>query len=47
MNDFKKAKNEVSASTSEDGLAIAELRKWNQMYGEGGNRKKETLSYFV
>jgi len=47
MADFKKAKAEISASTSEDGLAIAELRKWNELYGEGGNRKKETLSYFV
>lgn len=47
LGDFKKAKEEISASTSEDGQAIAELRKWNDLYGEGGSRKKTTLSYFV
>jgi len=35
MADFEKAKREVRASVSEDAFAIAELRKWNEMYGEG------------
>jgi len=47
ISDFEKAKKEVSASVSEDAHSIAELRKWNEMYGEGGSRKKTTLSYYV
>jgi len=46
MSDFKKALSEISASVSENAFAIAELRKWNEIFGEGGNRKKPTLSYF-
>lgn len=45
--DFKKAKTEVSASVSEDAFTIAELRKWNQQFGEGGKGNKCTLSYFT
>lgn len=47
MKDFKKALTEVSASTSEDAVSISELRKWNELYGEGGNRRKTPLSYYV
>lgn len=47
MKDFQHAKEEISASVSEDTLAISELRKWNDLYGEGGSRKKTTLSYYV
>lgn len=47
IKDFKKALNEVSASTSEDALSISELRKWNELYGEGGNRRKSALSYYM
>lgn len=47
MPDFKKAKTEVSASVSEDTFTIAELRKWNQQFGEGGKGNKSTLSYFT
>jgi len=47
MADFERAKKEISASVSEDAHAIAELRKWNDLYGEGGSRRKTTLSYFV
>lgn len=47
MSDFKKAKTEVSASVSEDTFTIAELRKWNQQFGEGGKGNKSTLSYFT
>jgi len=47
QEDFIKAKEEVSASVSEDAYSIAELRKWNEMYGEGGSRTKSTLTYFV
>jgi len=47
MLDFEMAMKEISASVSEDAYAIAELRKWNEMYGEGGSRTKTSLSYFM
>jgi len=47
IKDFQKSVKEISASVSEDAFSIAELRKWNEMYGEGGNRRKESLSYFM
>jgi len=45
-SDFTKALSEISASVSENAFAISELRRWNEMYGEGGKRRKSTLSYF-
>jgi len=47
MSDFVNAMKEISASVSENAHAIAELRKWNELYGEGGSRKKTTLTYYV
>eukprot|EP01117_Protostelium_nocturnum_P006947 TRINITY_DN2491_c0_g1_i2.p1 TRINITY_DN2491_c0_g1~~TRINITY_DN2491_c0_g1_i2.p1 ORF type:complete len:992 (-),score=351.68 TRINITY_DN2491_c0_g1_i2:46-3021(-) len=47
MKDFEKSVNEISASVSEDAASVSELRKWNEMYGEGGNRKKQSLPYFL
>lgn len=47
MKDFEKSMKEISASVSEDAFSIGELRKWNEIYGERGSRKKETLSYFI
>jgi SpoVK/Ycf46/Vps4 family AAA+-type ATPase len=47
MEDFRKALKQVSPSVSEDATSIAELRKWNQLYGEGGNRTKQPLTYFM
>jgi hypothetical protein len=47
MQDFEKALKEISASVSEDAFSIAELRRWNEMYGEGGNRRKVALPYFL
>jgi len=46
IDDFTKALNEISASVSENAFAISELRRWNEMYGEGGKRRKPTLTYF-
>jgi len=46
MEDFRKALLEISASVSENAIAVSELRRWNEMYGEGGNRKKPYLTYF-
>jgi len=45
--DFKRAKQEICASVSEDAFSIAELRKWNEMYGEGSNRAHVKLTYFM
>lgn len=47
LQDFEKSAKEISASVSEDAFSIGELRKWNEMYGEGGSRKKDALSYFM
>jgi len=47
MSDFVNAMKEISASVSENAHAIAELRKWNELYGEGGSRKKTTFTYYV
>ncbi|KAL2348003.1 hypothetical protein Fmac_002003 [Flemingia macrophylla] len=47
MQDFKEAKNQVSASYASEGTGMSELKQWNELYGEGGSRKKEQLSYFL
>ncbi|KAG9145155.1 hypothetical protein Leryth_008945 [Lithospermum erythrorhizon] len=47
MEDFKEAKSQVAASFSSEGSIMADLKQWNEQYGEGGSRKKEQLSYFL
>ncbi|KAL3844534.1 hypothetical protein ACJIZ3_001937 [Penstemon smallii] len=47
MEDFKEAKNQVAASFASEGSVMTELKQWNELYGEGGSRKKEQLSYFL
>ncbi|XP_020241000.1 spastin-like isoform X3 [Asparagus officinalis] len=47
MEDMRQAKNQVSASFATEGSVMSELRQWNDLYGEGGSRKKEQLSYFL
>ncbi|XP_051151267.1 uncharacterized protein LOC127265497 isoform X2 [Andrographis paniculata] len=47
MKDFKEAKNQIAASFAAGGSVMAELKQWNELYGEGGSRKKEQLSYFL
>eukprot|EP01004_Peranema_trichophorum_P001550 NODE_118_length_3592_cov_50.752666_g100_i0.p1 GENE.NODE_118_length_3592_cov_50.752666_g100_i0~~NODE_118_length_3592_cov_50.752666_g100_i0.p1 ORF type:complete len:1162 (-),score=251.75 NODE_118_length_3592_cov_50.752666_g100_i0:106-3072(-) len=48
MEDFNEAIKEVGASLSEEALSINELRKWNELYGDGGSRSaREKLSYFM
>ncbi|CAH9110247.1 unnamed protein product [Cuscuta europaea] len=46
MEDMKQAKNQIAASFAVGGSIMAELKQWNELYGEGGSRKKEQLSYF-
>ncbi|CAH2048289.1 unnamed protein product [Thlaspi arvense] len=45
--DFKDAKNQVAASFAAEGAGMGELKQWNELYGEGGSRKKEQLTYFL
>ncbi|KAL5222732.1 hypothetical protein ABZP36_027445 [Zizania latifolia] len=47
MTDLKEAKNQVAASFAAEGAIMAELKQWNELYGEGGSRKKQQLTYFL
>ena len=47
MEDMRQAKNQVAASFASDGVAMNKLKQWNELYGEGGSRKKEQLTYFL
>ncbi|KAI3471183.1 hypothetical protein Pfo_027846 [Paulownia fortunei] len=47
MEDMRQAKNQVAASFASEGAVMAELKQWNELYGEGGSRKKQQLSYFL
>ncbi|XP_074319734.1 uncharacterized protein LOC141656659 isoform X3 [Silene latifolia] len=47
MEDMKQAKNQVAASFASEGSVMNELKQWNELYGEGGTRKKQQLTYFL
>ncbi|XP_075647548.1 uncharacterized protein LOC142618490 isoform X2 [Castanea sativa] len=47
MEDMRQAKNQVAASFAAEGSIMAELKQWNDLYGEGGSRKKQQLTYFL
>lgn len=47
MEDLKFAHEQVCASVSSDSTNMNELIQWNELYGEGGSRKKKSLSYFM
>ncbi|XP_048554751.1 uncharacterized protein LOC125535728 isoform X3 [Triticum urartu] len=47
MSDLKQAHEQVCASISSDSTNMNELVQWNELYGEGGSRKKTPLSYFM
>ncbi|XP_070044244.1 uncharacterized protein [Nicotiana tomentosiformis] len=47
MDDFKYAHEQVCASVSPESSNMNELLQWNELYGEGGSRKKISLSYFM
>lgn len=47
MEDFKCAHEQVCASVSSESTNMNELLQWNDLYGEGGSRKKKSLSYFM
>ncbi|WOL14679.1 ribosome biogenesis ATPase RIX7-like isoform X1 [Canna indica] len=46
MDDLKQAKNQVAASFAPEGSVMNELKQWNDLYGDGGSRKKQQLTYF-
>ncbi len=47
MEDMRQAKEQVSTSFASEGTIMNELQQWNDLYGEGGSRKKQQLSYFL
>ncbi|XP_057972333.1 uncharacterized protein LOC131160549 isoform X2 [Malania oleifera] len=47
MDDFKFAHERVCASVSSESANMTELQQWNELYGEGGSRRKRALSYFM
>ncbi|GAB4826300.1 hypothetical protein Ancab_009164 [Ancistrocladus abbreviatus] len=47
MEDMRQAKNQVAASFAAEGPIMNELKQWNDLYGEGGSRKKQQLTYFL
>uniref|UniRef100_A0A7N0UTJ5 AAA+ ATPase domain-containing protein n=1 Tax=Kalanchoe fedtschenkoi TaxID=63787 RepID=A0A7N0UTJ5_KALFE len=47
MEDFKQAHERVCASVSSQSVNMSELVQWNELYGEGGSRRKRPLSYFM
>ncbi|XP_061351625.1 uncharacterized protein LOC133296621 isoform X2 [Gastrolobium bilobum] len=47
MEDMKQAKTQVAASFAAEGAVMSELKQWNDLYGEGGSRKKQQLTYFL
>ncbi|VVA11207.1 Hypothetical predicted protein [Prunus dulcis] len=47
MEDMRQAKNQVAASFASEGSVMSELKQWNELYGEGGSRKKQQLTYFL
>ncbi|CAN6443934.1 unnamed protein product [Victoria cruziana] len=47
MEDMRWAKNQVAASFASEGSVMNELKQWNELYGEGGSRKKQQLTYFL
>ncbi|KAK8586470.1 hypothetical protein V6N13_010062 [Hibiscus sabdariffa] len=47
LEDFKYAHERVCASVSSESVNMTELLQWNELYGEGGSRRKKSLSYFM
>lgn len=47
MADMLEAARQIASSVSTDAISMTEIRNWNQLYGEGGNRQKTPLSYFM
>ena len=47
MEDMRQAKNQVAASFASDEAVMNKLKQWNELYGDGGSRRKKQLTYFL
>ncbi|PHT79765.1 hypothetical protein T459_17817, partial [Capsicum annuum] len=47
MDDFRYSHRQVWASVSSESPNMTELLQWNDLYGEGGSRKKQSFSYIM
>ncbi|KAI3812336.1 hypothetical protein L1987_17043 [Smallanthus sonchifolius] len=45
LDDFIQSKAKVGPSVAYDAASMNELRKWNELYGEGGSRKKSPFGF--
>ncbi|PHU15562.1 hypothetical protein BC332_16767 [Capsicum chinense] len=47
MDDFRYSHQQVCTSVSSESTNMTELLQWNDLYGEGGSRKKLSFSYIM
>ncbi|XP_010473425.1 PREDICTED: uncharacterized protein LOC104752866 [Camelina sativa] len=47
MEDFKYAVDLVSVSVSSESASVTALQQWNELYGEGGSKRNQSLSYYM
>ncbi|URD80280.1 AAA-type ATPase family protein [Musa troglodytarum] len=47
MEDLRKALNQVAKSCATESSLVEQLEEWNELFGDGGSRKKQQLSYFI
>ncbi|PHU15994.1 hypothetical protein BC332_17199 [Capsicum chinense] len=47
LDDFRYSHQQVCASVSSESTNMTELLQWNDLYGEGGSRKKQSFSYII
>ncbi|KAF3680921.1 putative DNA-directed RNA polymerases IV and V subunit 2-like [Capsicum annuum] len=47
MDDCRYSHQQVCASVSSESTNVTELLQWNDLYGEGGSRKKQSFSYIM
>ena len=44
---FRQLCMQVAASFAAEGSVMNELKQWNDLYGDGGSRKRQQLTYFL
>ncbi|KAM3307732.1 hypothetical protein P3S67_009475 [Capsicum chacoense] len=47
MDDFRYSHQQVFPSVSSESANMTELLQWNDLYGEGGSRKKQSFNYII
>eukprot|EP00249_Psilotum_nudum_P017328 c26263_g1_i1 orf=358-3672(-) len=45
LEDFLQAKNTIGTSVAYDASSMIQLRRWNEQYGEGGNKTKTVFGF--